>query len=68
MNDPLNELRSKVAATVFRVVNPPRTGYQPKKYPWRVEGPGGSCWSVRATEREALLKAIDCAKQLRGGR
>lgn len=62
MIDPLNALRSQVAATGFRVVNRPRIGYQPKKYPWRVEGPDGSCWSVRATEREALLRALSFAK------
>lgn len=55
--EPLMGLRNNATAAGFRVENPPRVGYQPKKYPWRVVGPEGSIWGVSATEHEALLKA-----------
>lgn len=49
-------IRARIEGGGFKVHNPPRY-HQPKKYPWRVEGPDGSCWAVRATEREALVRA-----------
>lgn len=58
MSRALMNWRREVEAAGFTVTNPSERTYLPKRFPWRVRGPEGSCWSVRATEREALEVAL----------
>ncbi len=58
----LDELRAKVAATGFRVENPPNRTYAPTRRPWQVRL-NGSVWGTAPTEMAGLRKALKFAAQ-----